>query len=158
MIALFNVAAQGRSPAGADVPESFPLFCGNGRPPSIQERLSVLTKDIGQFKAMFAHLLLPSPSSVRISRICRLRDRLASNTKFTKFVPAIMHYDPLQDGPPASGLGARDVAVSVVELDSSPPSPDAWRSPGLPSNAAPGSVRRRQRWSVLGQRFFARNR
>jgi hypothetical protein len=95
---------------------------------------------------------------IRSDKYCRLRDKLASNTKFMKFVPAILHYDPLQAGPPASSPGTRDTALSMVELDSSPPSPDAFRYPPPPSTTGPGRARRRQRWSIFGQRLFARNR
>jgi hypothetical protein len=42
-----------------------------GVAPSFSKRLSVLTKDIGYFEPMLSHLLLPSPSVVRTSRIGR---------------------------------------------------------------------------------------
>jgi hypothetical protein len=70
-ITLFDVSAQSGRTAGADVAESFPLLWGQSVPPSSSKRLSVLKEDIGYFEPMFSHLLLPSPSVVRTSRIGR---------------------------------------------------------------------------------------
>jgi hypothetical protein len=71
MIALFDMPAKSGSAAGADVAESFPLLWGDGVSPLFQESRTILTEDIGHFEPMFSHLLLPSPSVVRISRIGR---------------------------------------------------------------------------------------
>ena len=71
MVPFLDVAAQSGSAAGADVTESFALLRRQGVGPSFSKRLSVLTKDIGYFEPMFSHLLLPSPSVVRTSRIGR---------------------------------------------------------------------------------------
>ena len=70
-IALFEMPAQGGSAAGADVAESFALLWGDGVPPTFQKSLSILSEDIGHFEPMFSHLLRPSPSVVRTSRIGR---------------------------------------------------------------------------------------
>ena len=67
MITLFDMPAQSGSAAGADVAESFPLLWGDGVSPLFQESCTILTEDIGHFEPMFSHLLLPSPSVVRIS-------------------------------------------------------------------------------------------
>jgi hypothetical protein len=72
MIALLNVAAQRNSPANTDVAEGFPLLWGDGVSPALQKLLSMLTEDIGHLEPMLVHLLLPSPSVVRISRSSRL--------------------------------------------------------------------------------------
>jgi len=71
MITLFDMSAQRGRTAGADVAESFSLLWGDGVPPSFEKGFSILTEDIGDFEPMFSHLLLPSPSVVRISRIGR---------------------------------------------------------------------------------------
>jgi hypothetical protein len=71
IITLFDMPAQGGSTAGADVAESFPLLRRQGVPPSFEKSPLLLTKDIGHFEPMFSHLLLPSPSVVRTSRIGR---------------------------------------------------------------------------------------
>jgi len=70
-ITLLDMSAQSGRTAGADVAESFPLLWGDGVPPSFKKSLSKFTEDIGYFESMFSHLLLPSPSVVRISRIGR---------------------------------------------------------------------------------------
>ena len=70
-ITLFDVSAQSGSTAGADVTESFPLLWGDDVSPLFKKSLSILTEDIGHFEPMFSHLLLPSPSVVRTSRIGR---------------------------------------------------------------------------------------
>jgi len=70
-ITVFNMSAQSGRAAGTDVAESLPLLWRQGVSPSFSERLSMLTEDIGYFEPMFSHLLLPSPSVVRTSRIGR---------------------------------------------------------------------------------------
>jgi len=71
VIALLDVAAQGASTAGADVPQRFSLLRRERMSPLLQELLSVLAEDIGYLEPMFSHRLLPSPSGVSISRIAR---------------------------------------------------------------------------------------
>jgi hypothetical protein len=75
-IAVFEMSAQSGSTAGADVAESFALLGGDNVPPTFQKSLSILSEDIGHFEPMFSHLLLPSPSVVRTSRIGRLSSGL----------------------------------------------------------------------------------
>jgi hypothetical protein len=52
------VSAQGRSAACADVTECSKLVRREGMTPSFEEFLFVLTKDIGDFQPIFAHLCL----------------------------------------------------------------------------------------------------
>src|SRR5262249_19954244 len=70
-ITLLDMPAQTGRTAGADVAESLPLLWRQGVSPSFSERLSMLTEDIGYFEPMSSHLLLPSPSVVKTSRIGR---------------------------------------------------------------------------------------
>jgi len=71
LITLFDMPAQGGGTAGGDVSESFSLLWGDGVSPSLEKGFPILAEDIGHFEPMFSHLLLPSPSVVRISRIGR---------------------------------------------------------------------------------------
>ena len=70
-ITLLEMSAQSSRTAGVDVAESFSLLWRQGVSPSFSERLSMLTEDIGYFEPMSSHLLLPSPSVVKTSRIGR---------------------------------------------------------------------------------------
>jgi hypothetical protein len=56
---------------------------GDGVSPSLEELLSMLTKDIGYLEPKLVHLLLPSPSEVRISRSSRLSRGLGVARSFS---------------------------------------------------------------------------
>jgi len=76
-VAFFHPTAQSGGAAGTDVMESFPLDGRDGVPPTAQEALPVLAKDIGDFQPRLTHLLRPSPSELNLSRIVRLSRGLA---------------------------------------------------------------------------------
>jgi hypothetical protein len=59
-IALFDMSAEGGGAACADVSECSKLLPREGMTPSLEEFLFVLTKDIGDFETLFAHLCRPS--------------------------------------------------------------------------------------------------
>lgn len=60
LIALFEVAAERRGAAGADVAKSFMLLRGNGVSSLRQKLPLMLSDDIGYFEPMFGHLRRPS--------------------------------------------------------------------------------------------------
>src|SRR5215472_2269155 len=70
-VAFFHPTTQSGGAAGAEVMESFPLDSRDGVPPTAQEALPVLAKDIGDFQPRLTHPLRPSPSEVHRSRIAR---------------------------------------------------------------------------------------
>lgn len=63
LVTLFEVTAESRGAAGADVAESFALLWGDGMSPLRQKLLLVLADDIGYFEPMFGHLRRPSQSA-----------------------------------------------------------------------------------------------
>src|ERR1700694_202873 len=60
VIALLYVGAEGGRAARADIPESLPLLGRQYRSPAIQEFLTMLAEDIGDFTSRFRPLLRPS--------------------------------------------------------------------------------------------------
>ena len=62
LVALFEMAAEGRGAARADVAKSFMLLWRDRVPPLRQKLLLMLANDIGYFEPMFGHLRRPSPS------------------------------------------------------------------------------------------------
>ena len=62
LVALFEMTAEGRGAARADVAKSFMLLRRDGVPPLRQKLLLMLANDIGYFEPMFAHLRRPSRS------------------------------------------------------------------------------------------------
>ena len=62
MTTLFDVAAEGRGTAGADVAKSFALLGRDGVSPPLEKLFLMLADDIGYFEPMVGHLLRPSPS------------------------------------------------------------------------------------------------
>ena len=60
MITLFDVGAERRGLACADVSENSKLMVGNNVAPPFEKSLFVLAKDIGDFKPMFYPFCRPS--------------------------------------------------------------------------------------------------
>ena len=67
VVALLNVTAEGSRAARADIPESLPLLGRQHVSPAIEEFLTVLTEDVGDFQSGFR---LPPPA------VCGVFDRL----------------------------------------------------------------------------------
>jgi len=61
-ITLFEVTAERRGAARADVTKSFMLLWRDRVSPLRQKLLLMLANDIGYFEPMFGHLRRPSPS------------------------------------------------------------------------------------------------
>src|SRR5215467_7746470 len=59
MVALLHVCAEGSSTTRADVSEGLPLLARQYMSPAIQELLTVLSEDIGDFQPMFRHRCRP---------------------------------------------------------------------------------------------------
>src|SRR5258708_32853442 len=62
LVTLFEMTAESRGPAGADVAKSFPLLRRDRVRPLCQKLPLMLANDIGYFEPMFAHLRRPSRS------------------------------------------------------------------------------------------------
>src|SRR5258706_5447430 len=60
VVALLYVGAEGGGTARADIPESLPLLGRQHVSPAIEEFLTVLAEDIGDFQPGFRYLLRPS--------------------------------------------------------------------------------------------------
>jgi hypothetical protein len=71
MIALLYLGAERSSTACADVSEGFALLRRKHVPPTLQEFLSVLAEDVGDFRLGRTHRLRPSPSDCTTSITCR---------------------------------------------------------------------------------------
>ena len=62
LVALFEMTAEDRGAARADVAKSFMLLWRDRVPPLRQKLLLMLANDIGYFEPMVGHLRRPSPS------------------------------------------------------------------------------------------------
>ena len=84
-ITLFNVMhTEFGGAACDDVPKHPALLARKRVPPAIQELLSVLSEDIGDFESLRCHRRRPSPSDCEISITCKLSKGLtvASRVRF----------------------------------------------------------------------------
>jgi hypothetical protein len=72
MIALLHLGAERGGAARDDVSECLALLGRQNVSPSIEELLTVLAEDIGDFKPTFHHRRRPSPSDCVISITCKL--------------------------------------------------------------------------------------
>ena len=67
MIALLDLRTEGGGTARADISECLALFWRQDISPAIQELLTVMTEDVGDFEPIFRYRLRPSPSDSVIS-------------------------------------------------------------------------------------------
>jgi hypothetical protein len=76
VVALLEVRAESGGAAGADVSEGSALRGVEHVPPSPEELLFVLAKDIGDFEPMFSHRCRPSSFEWSMGFGCRLSNGL----------------------------------------------------------------------------------